>query len=45
MQCHHKSDPSPPSLLLYGVDAVLVAVGKKMLVEDGIGLKYAWDSF
>ena len=38
----HAQSPSPPHD--DGAHAVLVATGEKMLVGDGLGPEYSWDS-
>jgi len=41
---HHMSNPSPSPSHYDGAHAVLVAVGEKMLVGDGLGPEYSQDS-
>ena len=44
LSSHHMSDPSSLPSHDDGVHAVLVAVGEKMLVGDGLGPEYLQDS-
>ena len=44
LSSHHMPNPSPSPSADDGAHAVLVAAGAKMLVGDGLGPEYSWDS-